>query len=53
MLENSLKYARNQSEFHPSPQNLIEEMVVTARIHAIRFQKQSSNIFFKYPNTWK
>ena len=35
MLEHSLKDATNQCEFHSSPQNLVEEMVVTARIHAI------------------
>lgn len=42
MLEHSLKDATNQCELHPSPQNLIEVMVVTAGIHAFLFQKQSS-----------
>lgn len=35
MLEHSLKDATDQCEFHPSPQNLIEEVVVTAGIHAV------------------
>ena len=42
MLEHALKDARNQCELHSSPQDVVEEMVVTAGIHALRLQKQPS-----------
>lgn len=44
MLEHALKDARHQCELHPSPQNLVEEMVVTAGIHAFSFQSSLQSL---------